>query len=531
MNGTSLFNENAFETSLWSLPQEGGGSQSASGIVPNSHASLSPSGPADLLQSSDFDCAVMPEPNSSGASPAPNMDFPVKTSAAQSPDSSVFIKASPAGSSPNNPPELVQEQTFENIVETGPTSAAGGEATDNPLSQDGSAVADVQMQDQSEDEDDSPEQTLDIAACIEPTEITPEQIAAYMQGPDPVTGRYFCTFPKCQKGPLGRKENVKCHIQTHLNDRKYKCPGCAKLFVREHDLKRHWNIHSGKKPFKCPCGKRFHRQDACTRHRGRGTCTGAFPWATPKQKGQRGRPRKNVQDPGERKAKKQQTRKNAKKVKEVEDVKDVQTEISAVAMSASSSSSGTSFSSYQPSQSPVDEGFSNGNMIPIDFLGQGLDSDFLTVGDYFFPPTPHTCSNPGMSPEGEYCFSASVSPVASPTNDIPANVGGNAVLLPSAETSPTMAFATLQPIRLVQDTVQTSSTASGPKKSKDGQPDLTDPVVVLDMYLNLDEEPPVVESTNKLMLETIRCAKELRERFLADRVKLAKQAAENPSSS
>ena len=61
--------------------------------------------------------------------------------------------------------------------------------------------------------------------------------------------------------------------------------------MRQHDLKRHANIHTLKVVKSCQCGKEFARADALTRHRQRGMCTGAFP-DTPKKIAKRGRPKK-----------------------------------------------------------------------------------------------------------------------------------------------------------------------------------------------------------------------------------------------
>ena len=79
------------------------------------------------------------------------------------------------------------------------------------------------------------------------TGVTLDDIATYIQGPDPSDGKWLCLFDDCQKR-FGRKENIKSHVQTHLNDRQYQCPSCHKCFVRQHDLKRHAKIHTGVKP-------------------------------------------------------------------------------------------------------------------------------------------------------------------------------------------------------------------------------------------------------------------------------------------
>lgn len=123
------------------------------------------------------------------------------------------------------------------------------------------------------------------------TGVTMDDIAAYIEGPDPADNKWVCLYESCGKR-FGRKENIKSHVQTHLNDRQYQCPTCKKCFVRQHDLKRHAKIHTGIKPYPCECGNSFARHDALTRHRQRGMCIGAFDGIVRKTV-KRGRPRKN----------------------------------------------------------------------------------------------------------------------------------------------------------------------------------------------------------------------------------------------
>lgn len=123
------------------------------------------------------------------------------------------------------------------------------------------------------------------------TGITTDDIANYIRGPDPSDNKWVCLFEDCGK-KFGRKENIKSHVQTHLNDRQYQCPSCQKCFVRQHDLKRHAKIHTGIKPYPCECGNSFARHDALTRHRQRGMCIGAFDGIV-KKVVKRGRPRKH----------------------------------------------------------------------------------------------------------------------------------------------------------------------------------------------------------------------------------------------
>ena len=145
-----------------------------------------------------------------------------------------------------------------------------------------------------------------IDASIEETGITIDDIVAFIEGPDPEDNKWICTYGGCNKR-FGRKENIKSHVQTHLGDRQFKCDHCNKCFVRGHDLKRHSKIHTGVKPYPCACGNTFARQDALTRHRQRGMCTGAFKDAVRKMV-KRGRPRKHRPEIEERQDKAARTR-------------------------------------------------------------------------------------------------------------------------------------------------------------------------------------------------------------------------------
>ncbi|KAL2163283.1 hypothetical protein VTH06DRAFT_5339 [Thermothelomyces fergusii] len=142
------------------------------------------------------------------------------------------------------------------------------------------------------------------------TGVTLEDIAAYIQGPNPADGKWRCLYEGCNK-LFGRKENIKSHVQTHLNDRQYRCPTCKKCFVRQHDLKRHAKIHTGIKPYPCECGNSFARHDALTRHRQRGMCIGAFDGVVRKVV-KRGRPKKIRPDMDERRDKAERTRRKNK---------------------------------------------------------------------------------------------------------------------------------------------------------------------------------------------------------------------------
>ena len=133
-----------------------------------------------------------------------------------------------------------------------------------------------------------------IEEVVENTGVSMDEINSFIGGPNE-HGRWICLYAGCEKHKagetFGRKENIKSHVQGHLQDRQYRCKVCKKTFVRQHDLKRHANIHTMKVVKACKCGKEFARADALTRHRQRGMCSGAFP-DTPKKIAKRGRPKK-----------------------------------------------------------------------------------------------------------------------------------------------------------------------------------------------------------------------------------------------
>ncbi|KAB8232829.1 Metallothionein expression activator [Aspergillus alliaceus] len=145
-----------------------------------------------------------------------------------------------------------------------------------------------------------------VHASIKQTGVTIDEIASYIDGPDPEDGKWVCLHPGCERR-FGRKENIKSHVQTHLGDRQYKCDHCEKCFVRGHDLKRHAKIHTGDKPYECLCGNVFARHDALTRHRQRGMCIGGYKGIVRKTT-KRGRPRKHRPEMDDRQDKASRTR-------------------------------------------------------------------------------------------------------------------------------------------------------------------------------------------------------------------------------
>ncbi|KAK5800059.1 hypothetical protein VI817_002271 [Penicillium citrinum] len=148
-----------------------------------------------------------------------------------------------------------------------------------------------------------------VKASVRETGVSNDQIAKYISGPNS-DGKWQCLYPNCNCD-FGRKENIKSHVQTHLDDRPYKCDVCEKEFVRGHDLKRHLKTHTGKKPYICACGARFARHDALTRHRQRDMCVGGMTGNIPKTT-RRGRPpKKSRPDMDSRQTKSTRTRQRA----------------------------------------------------------------------------------------------------------------------------------------------------------------------------------------------------------------------------
>ena len=59
------------------------------------------------------------------------------------------------------------------------------------------------------------------------------------------------------------------HLRSHNDEKPFHCkwPGCGKGFARQHDCKRHEQLHSNHRPFICEgCRKPFARLDALNRH-------------------------------------------------------------------------------------------------------------------------------------------------------------------------------------------------------------------------------------------------------------------------
>jgi regulatory protein SWI5 len=273
------------------------------------HEAMSPPVTAPLMPSSTFDMADMPVPQSSSQE-APSMTFTYSNASHLSSHASPVPQSPPqtryhasphveqlpffdetGGEVPSmvkQPVPVLQSSNPEATVPKSPVRAA--------LSPRRMSISDLNLE-------------PGISASIQETNITLDDIAQYIEGPDPADNKWVCKFDDCNKR-FGRKENIKSHVQTHLDDRQFQCDHCNKRFVRGHDLKRHAKIHTGTKPYPCLCGNAFARQDALTRHRQRGMCIGAIDGVTRKFV-KRGRPRKHRPEMDERVDKASRTRKRA----------------------------------------------------------------------------------------------------------------------------------------------------------------------------------------------------------------------------
>ncbi|KAJ5674131.1 hypothetical protein N7462_009570 [Penicillium macrosclerotiorum] len=220
-----------------------------------------------------------------------------------------------------------------------------------------------------------------VKASVRETGVSNDEINKYISGPDPKDGKWVCLWHDCDNSRFGRKENIKSHVQTHLDDRPYKCDVCDKKFVRGHDLKRHLKTHTGKKPFACRCGASFARQDALTRHRQRDMCIGGYNGHTLKTT-RRGRPpKKNRPDLETRQTKSTRTRQRvAEKIEFVSSLKSEETLQEAPVFTSPNYAPSHSMSSFTPPASP---GASIGDMSSPHPAGNSFSSQF---DDDMLPP-------------------------------------------------------------------------------------------------------------------------------------------------
>ena len=248
---------------------------------------MSPAPSPQLRPRSSLDLAAFPQPNFFNMASL-QMDIPNgHTTSNYSPESNAV---SSTMSSIQSSPETTHMSLFGDVnhvvanhpVASNSSNVSNCQNAGNPGVQSSSPKKKTHSRNQSVSE-------IDPLECMEDTGVTSDEIASFISHQD-IDNKWTCLYPKCSK-KFARKENIKSHVQTHLNDRQFRCKECDKRFVRQHDLKRHANIHSKVKSYPCQCGRDFARHDALTRHKQRGMCCGAFE-GTEKKETKRGRPKK-----------------------------------------------------------------------------------------------------------------------------------------------------------------------------------------------------------------------------------------------
>jgi hypothetical protein len=79
-----------------------------------------------------------------------------------------------------------------------------------------------------------------------------------------------CYYHTCGK-MFSTKFNLRRHINvSHLDIKAYACEVCLKNFASKQNLKEHFFIHTGEKPFACPvqkCGRRFRQASQLSFHK------------------------------------------------------------------------------------------------------------------------------------------------------------------------------------------------------------------------------------------------------------------------
>lgn len=85
----------------------------------------------------------------------------------------------------------------------------------------------------------------------------------------PTQGPFICSVRGCHK-EFNRKDNLKCHIKTHIpnRNRPFECARCERGYLRHVDLMRHIEtVHLGvRRHFCSKCNKAFTRKEGLRIH-------------------------------------------------------------------------------------------------------------------------------------------------------------------------------------------------------------------------------------------------------------------------